>query len=52
LLQASRIAIGNGSNEQMFGAKQQVLHCGRSDQETVIRSEQWTAKKSSSNGNA
>jgi hypothetical protein len=31
LLQASRIAIGNGSNEQMFGEKQQIPQRARSD---------------------
>jgi hypothetical protein len=31
LLQTSRIALGNGSDEQMFGAKQQIPHGGQSD---------------------
>jgi hypothetical protein len=31
LLQASRIAIGNGSAEQMFGANEQVPYDGQSD---------------------
>jgi hypothetical protein len=35
LLQASRIAIGNGSDEQMFGAKQQNRQGARSDQEAT-----------------
>jgi hypothetical protein len=29
--QASRIAIGNGSDEQMFGAKQQIPPAEQSD---------------------
>jgi len=36
--QARRIAFGNGSQEQMFGAKQQILHRARSDKEAVRQS--------------